>query len=105
MVNANPNRQDQNVLPGYFKSKKFDDKVDSMLTKLSLYRELLENIAGLALEENGGMTISHNAIYGMMEFIKEIDNILFEVHCAEVFVEPPRERWGDLAQVHPPAGN
>ena len=106
MLNVHSKNQDQKILPGFHQSKEFDEKVVAMLTKLSLYREILENMAGLALELNDqDIKLSHNALYGMVELVKEIDSIMFAVHCAQVFVQPPKERWSDLAKEHPLAVN
>ena len=84
----------QEVFPGYKRSKEFDQEVSDMMSKLDLFREMFEFVGTATAQES--LELSPCAVWGMVELIKEVSDILWKVHCAQVFIEPPKEIWQDL---------
>ena len=85
---------DQEVLPGFKRSKEFDGKVSDMMSKLDLFCEMFEFVGNTEAQDS--LELTPCAVWGLVGLIKEMKDILWEVHAAQVFVEPPKEMWKDL---------
>lgn len=94
--------QDQKIYPGFKQSKEFDQKIVEMMMKIDLLNEMFEFVGNS--EDQNSLKLSPCAVWGLVELMKEMNDILFKVHCAQVFIEPP-EGVSQYLKDHPSIAN